>query len=270
VISVHGISERRACQIIGLSRSVKRYQGKRPDDSLIVEALTELAERHPRYGFRKLFVLLRKAGHPWNHKRVWRVYCDMKLNIRRRFKRRYKPEAPATLVQPIRPNQAWSADFMSDALIDGRCFRTFNVIDDYNREALQIEIDVSLTAERITRVMDQILLVRGAPERIRVDHGPEFTSATFISWCQQRNIIIEYTQPGKPTQNAFIERFNGIYRDGVLDAWCFMNLEQVREVTERWLKEYNMVRPHESLGDVSPIEFLTERGHAGISSYEWT
>lgn len=270
MISVHGISERRACQIIGLSRSVKRYQGKRPDDSRIIEALTKLAERHPRYGFRKLFVLLRKAGHPWNHKRVWRVYCDMKLNIRRRFKRRYKPEAPATLVQPIRPNQAWSADFMSDALIDGRCFRTFNVIDDYNREALQIEIDVSLTAERITRVMDQILLVRGAPERIHVDHGPEFTSATFISWCQQRNIIIEYTQPGKPTQNAFIERFNGIYRDGVLDAWCFMNLEHVREETERWLKEYNMIRPHESLGDVSPIEFLTERSHAGISSYEWT
>lgn len=249
---------------------MKRYQCRRPDDGPVIEALTELAERHPRFGFRKLFVLLRKAGHSWNHKRVWRVYCDMKLNIRRRFKRRYKSEAPETLVQPIRPNQAWSADFMSDALFDGRCFRTFNVIDDYNREALHVEIDVSLTAGRVTRVMEQILLVRGAPERIRVDHGPEFTSATFVAWCAQKSITIEYTQPGKPTQNAFVERFNGIYRDGVLDAWSFVNLTQVREETERWLEEYNTVRPHESLGDVSPIEFLTDRGHAGFSSYAWT
>ena len=118
--------------------------------------------------------------------------------------------------------------------------------------------------------MDQILLIRGAPESIRLDHGPEFTSATFAAWCEQRNIVIEYTQPGKSTQNAFVERFNGIYRDGVLDAWCFMNLSQVREETERWLKDYNTVRPHESLGDVSPIEFLTDRGHAEVSSYDWT
>ena len=146
-------------------------------------------------------------------------------------------------MQPIRPNQAWSADVMSDALMDGRCFRTFNVIDDYNREALRVEVDISLTAARITRVMDQILLIRGAPERIRVDHGPEFTNATFLAWCEQRNIVIEYTQPGKPTKNAFVERFNGIFRNGVLDGLCFMNLSQVREETERWVKEYNTVRP---------------------------
>jgi putative transposase len=269
-MKVHGASERRACRVIGLSRSTRRYRAKRPNDGPVIEALTELVEKHPRFGFRKLFVLLRKAGKPWNHKRVWRVYCDMKLNIRRRFKRRYKSEAPEVLLQPIRPNQAWSADFMSDALMDGRSFRTFNVLDDYNREALHVEIDVSLTAQRITRVLDQVLLVRGAPDRLRVDHGPEFTSAAFVAWCEQRAIVIEYTQPGKPTQNAFIERFNGIYRDGVLDAWCFMSLSQVREETARWLKDYNTVRPHESLGDVSPIEFLTDRGHAEISSYAWS
>jgi putative transposase len=160
-MTVHQASERRVCRLLGLSRSVRRYQAKRPDDGPIIDALTELVESYPRFGFRKLFVLLRKAGHPWNHKRVWRVYCEMRLNIRRRFKRRYRPEAPATLIQPIRPNQAWSADFMSDALADGRAFRTFNVIDDYNREALHIEVDVSLTAARVTRVLDQILLVRG-------------------------------------------------------------------------------------------------------------
>lgn len=134
----------------------------------------------------------------------------------------------------------------------------------------KVEKNVSLTAAGMTRVMDQILLIRGAPERIRVDNGPEFTSAVFVAWCKQRNIVIEYTQPGKPTQNAFVERFNGIYRDGVLDAWCFMSLTQVREETERWLEEYNTVRPHESLGDVSPNEFLTDRGHAVTSSYDWT
>jgi putative transposase len=156
---------------------------------------------------------------------------------------------------------------MSDSLMDRRCFRTFNVIDDYNREALHVEIDVSLTAQRITRILDQILVISGAPDRLRVDHGTEFTSAAVVAWCEQRSIVIEYTQPKKPTHNAFIERFNGIYRDGVLDAWCFVSLNQLREESERWLRKYNSVRPHESLGDISQIEFLTNRHHAEISSY---
>lgn len=263
-------SERQACRLVGLSRSVRRYVAQRPDDGPIIEALAAQVEAHPRFGFRKLFLLLRKAGHPWNHKRVWRVYCEMKLNIRRRFKRRYRSKAPVSLVQPIRPNQAWSADFMSDVLADGRQFRTFNVIDDYNREALRVEIDVSLTAARITRVLDQVVAIRGRPERLRVDNGPEFTSAAFVAWCQMNEVELEYIQPGKPTQNAFVERFNGIYRDGVLDVWSFLSLDHVREETERWLEQYNTIRPHESLGDVSPVEFLTARGHADLSSYAWT
>jgi len=243
------VSERRACRVVNLSRSVHRYVHKRRDDSEVIDALSALAERHPRFGFRKLFKLLRNAGHPWNHKRVWRVYCAMKLNLRRRFKQRYKPQAPAALLQPIRPNQAWSADFMSDAL--------------------RIEIDVSLTAERLTRVLDQLVLVRGCPERIRLDQGPEFTSALFCAWCESHGVALEYIQPGKPNQNGFIERFNGSYRDGVLDAWVFTDLEQVREATESWLHDYNTVRPHESLGDISPIEFLNHRGYADVSTYAW-
>ena len=269
-MAAHAASERQACRLTGLSRSVKRYEPKRPDDSEVIDALGRLAERHPRFGFRKLFVLLRKAGHPWNHKKVWRVYCAMKLNVRRRFKRRYRPEAPETLLQPIRPNQAWSADFMSDALYDGRAFRTFNVIDDFNREGLHIEVDVSLSVERILRVLDQLITVRGRPERIPVDHGPEFTSARFQAWCQANGVQLEFIQPGRPSQNAFVERFNGSYRDGVLDAWAFTDLGHVREETERGLGEYNTIRPHESLGDVSPVEFLTDRGHADFSSYAWS
>jgi putative transposase len=269
-MAAHDASERRACRVVGVSRSVKRYEPKPRDDSEVIDALGELAARHPRFGFRKLFILLRKAGHPWNHKKVWRVYCAMKLNRRRRFKKRYRPAVPDILLQPIRPNQAWSADFMSDALHDGRAFRTFNVIDDYNREALRIEIDVSLTAERVTRVLDQLVTIRGRPERLRVDHGPEFTSAVFAAWCISHGIELEFIQPGKPAQNAFIERFNGSYRDGVLDAWVFNDLNHVRYETERWLKDYNTVRPHESLGDISPMEFLNDRGHAEFSSYGWT
>lgn len=266
-MSAHSLSERRACRVVGLSRSVKRYATKRADDSEVIDALTALAERHPRYGFPKLFALLKRANHPWNHKRVWRVYCAMKLNRRRRFKKRYRPEAPVTLVQPIRPNQSWSADFMSDALYDGRVFRTFNVIDDYNREALCIDIDLSLTAARVLRTLERVIVMRGKPERLRLDHGPEFTSALLGMWCQYQGIEREFTQPGKPTQNAFIERFNGTYRHEVLDAWLFMDLDHAREETERWVQEYNTIRPHGSLGDLPPSEFLTYR-HAEFPSYQ--
>jgi len=182
---------------MGLGRSVRRYEPKGRDDGPVIHALGELAERHPRFGFRKLFVLLlRRAGHPWNHKRVWGVYCAIRLNRRRRFKKRWRPAVPAALLQPIRPGQAWSADFMSDALYDGRASRTFNVIDDYSREALRIEIDVSLTVERIIRVLDQLALVRGHPKRIRVDHGPEFTSAPFCALCESHAVALEHIQPG--------------------------------------------------------------------------
>ena len=183
----------------------------------------------------------------------------MKLNIRRRFKKRYRPQAPGCLVQPIRPNQAWFADFMSDALAHGRSFRTFNLIDDYNREALRIEVDVSMTAARVLRVLEQVASIRGLPEQLRVDHGPEFTSAAFVHWCESRDINLAFTQPGTPTQNGFIERFIGSYRRGALDAWVFMDRQQVREETEPWVTEYNTVRLHESLGDGSPRASLADR-----------
>jgi putative transposase len=262
-------SRRQACRCVGLSRSVLDYVPRPRNDGPVIQVLTDLAERFPRYGFRKLFVLLRRAGYGWNHKKVWRVYCAMKLNKRVKFKRRRPVEQPQPLLQPIRPNQAWSADFMSDALYNGTKYRTFNVIDDYNREALRVEVDVSLTAERVVRVLEQLIGARGSPERLRVDHGPEFTSAIFEAWGRQRGITLEFIEPGKPNQNGFIERFNGTYRDGVLDAWVFMSLDEVREETERWLAEYNLERPHESLGHVPPIEFLTQRGHADVSTYAW-
>jgi putative transposase len=254
---------------VGLSRSLLAYEPAVVDDTPLMRALSAAVERYPRYGFRKLYRRVRQAGHPWNHKRLWRVYCAMGLNVRRRHKRP-RPRVPYTpLLQPLRPNQRWSADFMSDALYGGGVFRTFNLIDDYNREGLRIEIDRSLTAPRVTRILDQVISVRGAPESLRLDNGPEFTSGHFAEWAEAHAITLEFIQPGKPTQNAFVERFNGTYRREVLDAWAFRTLDEVRETTEQWLAEYNTERPHETLGDLTPIEFLNQRGHPNVSIYGW-
>ena len=265
----HGASKRRACRCVGISRSVNDYEVRVRDDTPIIEALAALAEAHRRYGFRKLYLRLRRAGCVWNHKRVWRLYCAMKLNLRRKFKRRRVVEHPQPLLQPIRPNQSWSAHFMSDALSSGMTYRTFNLIDDYNREALRIEVDVSLTSARVIRVFEQVIEVRGCPQRLRLDNGPEFTSDAFQRWSKKRGIDIDYIEPGKPSQNGFIERFNGSFRNEVLDAWLFNTLEEVRDEASRWVEEYNLLRPHESLGDVPPIEFLNQRGHADVSIYTW-
>jgi len=245
------------------------YERKPADDGEVIDKLAELAQRYPRYGFHKLFAIIRREGYGWNHKRVYRVYCEMKLNMRRKFKKRLRRDAPQALLQPIRPNQCWSMDFVHDRLMTGMAFRTFNVVDDFNREGLAIEVDASLPSARITRVLDQLISMRGKPDRIRSDNGPEGTSHHFMEWAKERNIEIEYIQPGKPTQNAFIERFNGTFRREVLDMYLFASLDEVREEAERWLAEYNLERPHESLGNMTPIEFLIDKGHAGLSTYAW-
>lgn len=191
----------------------------------------------------------------------------MKLNLRRKHKRRYPSVDPKPLLQPIYPNLCWSMDFMSDALYGGAKFRTFNVVEDFNREALAIAISSSITSQYVTRTLEQLIEIRGVPDQIRMDHGPEFTSHHLREWCEMWGIEMVFTQPGKPTQNAFIERFNGTYRREVLDCWCFKTLDEAREETERWIREYNTERPHQSLGDLSPIQFLQQRGFGQFSIY---
>jgi len=255
VCQAHGFSERGACRLLGVSRSMYRYEKKREPDSLLVSKLLEGANAQPWWGIRKLYDWLRSQGYRWNHKRVHRVYCAMKLNLRIQPRKRLPKRTATPLAQPTTPNTCWSMDFMSDALLNGRRFRTLNVIDDFNREALAIEVDTSLPALRVTRILDTIAQERGYPERIRVDNGPEFVSATLASWAQQHGVVLQFIQPGRPTQNAFIERFNRTFRQEVLDGYVFSLLSEVRSIVAHWLTAYNALRPHEALGGLSPHAF---------------
>jgi len=206
-------------------------------------------------GFWKLYARLRNDGHAWNHKRVWPIYRAMGLNLKRKAKRRLPPRQRSPLIQPSAPNQTWSLDFMSDSLSNGRKFRTFNVLDDFNREALAIEVSTSIPAAYVIRVLERIIYFRPKPQRIRVDNGPEFIAKDFLNWCIQHDIEVIHIQPGKPMQNAYIERFNGSFRRDVLDANWFKELNEVREYAENWRIDYNLKRPHDTLNNMSPIAF---------------
>jgi putative transposase len=265
----HGLTERKACAAVSLRRSVYRYRPRPNRDGEIIKLLLELAQGRPEQGFGKLFKRMRRLGHGWNHKRVYRVYCGLKMNKRRKGKRRLPTRNPAPLAVSQAMNECWSADFMSDALWDGRRFRTFNVVDDFNREALAIVVDFSLTAERVVRELERIAAVRGYPLKLRTDNGPEFIALALADWAEQHGVTLKFIKPGKPMQNGFIERFNRSYREAVLDMFVFQTLNEVREQTETWLKEYNEERPHDSLGDMTPREFLLTQ-NPDVFTYDWS
>ena len=264
----HGFSERRACAAVGMSRSVARYRARPDRDEAVIVVLQELAERFEDRGFSKLFKLIRRRGHRWNHKRVWRVYCKLGLNRRRVGKKRLPSRDPQPLQAGSAPNQGWSADFMSDALWDGRRFRTFNVIDDFTREGLAIEIDLNLPATRVIRVLDRVAAWRGYPAKLRLDNGPEFIALALAEWAQAKGIELDFIEPGRPMQNGYIERFNGSYRKGVLDMYVFRNLNEVRERSEYWLSDYNEQIPHDALDDLTPVEYRLHH-QPETSSFGW-
>ena len=232
------------------------YHKVRKDDSSLIDALNQLVEKHPSIGFWKCYYRLRRKGFTCNHKRLYRVYTLLKLNIRRRPKRRIPQRVKEPLVIPEGINKSWSMDFMTDSLVDGRRFRLLNIMDDFNRESLAIEVDTSLPALRVIRVLERLIEFREKPESIRVDNGPEFISDRLKLWCEERNIRLQFIQPGKPVQNAFIERKNGSLRKELLDAFMFFSLEEVRKLVEEWRMDYNLERPHEALGFVPPAEYI--------------
>jgi putative transposase len=233
----------------------------------VIAALTTFTDEHRRWGFWKSYQRLRLDGHRWNHKRVYRVYCQLGLNHKRRTKKRIPTRCRQPLDTAPVANTVWSLDFMHDALYVGRRFRTLNIMDDGVREVLAIEIDTSLTAERVIRVLERVTAWRGLPQAIRCDNGPELTSLTFMSWCAEHGVAIRYIQPGKPNQNAFIERFNRTYREEVLNSYLFENLDQVREITYRWRIAYNERRPHDALGGLPPTIFRQTKT-AGVSTLQ--
>jgi putative transposase len=233
----------------------------------VVDALNAAVAKNGRWGFWLCFDWLRNRGHRWNHKRCWRVYCQLRLNLPRRHKRRLPPVARQPLVAPVVKNQMWALDFMQDALYTGRAFRTLNVMDESNREALAIEIDTSLPSGRVIRVMEQLGELRGLPAAIRVDNGPELRAQVFVDWCEAHGIEMRFIQPGEPQQNAFVERFNRTYRHEVLDAYVFDSLEQVRLISEGWLRLYNEERPHRALGRLPPARFAERLTTLEFSSY---
>ncbi|HFF3079714.1 TPA: IS3 family transposase, partial [Legionella pneumophila] len=257
-VNAHTVSLRRACKVVGISDSVYRYKPDSRSDESVIVALQESSERYPAYGFSKLLKVLRRQGHRWNHKRVYRVYCELNLNMRRKGKKRLPNRSPEPLSVPASINQCWSMDFMCDALMCGRRFRTFNIVDDFNREVLAIEIDLSLPAQRVIRVLERVVAWRGLPAKLRMDNGPEFISGALADWAEKNKVQLEFIKPGKPTQNSFIERFNRTYRTEILDMYAFKNLHEVRELTENWIKEYNDERPHDSLNDLTPWEYLAK------------
>ena len=238
-----------------LPRSTYQYQHKEKDDRVIEEALTEVVGKHPAIGFWQSYHRFRNRGEKWNHKRVRRVYRKMNLNIRRKPKKRLPERVKQPLTVPTAPNQMWSLDFMSDALVDGRKFRLLNVIDDFNRESLAIEADTSLPTLRVIRVLEHLVKQRGKPANLRTDNGPEFISHKLAEWCLKHEITLQFTQPGKPMQNAYIERKNGSMRRELLDAYLFYSLNEVRIMCEEWRADYNGERPHKALGYLSPLRY---------------
>ena len=252
----HGVSIRQGCKAADLARSTYQYQARPKHDGEVIEALNALVAEHPAIGFWQAFHRLRLSGYGWNHKRVYRVYTALGLNIRRRAKKRLPARVKQRLFQPESPNEVWSLDYLYDSLWDGRVFRLLNVIDDYNREVLRIEADTCLPALRVIRVLEQLEKRRGLPSMLRVDNGPEFISHKLDAWCKERKITLAFIQPGKPTQNAYVERFNGSLRRELLNAYVFRTLDEVREKAQQWQHDYNHRRPHKALGYQRPADLL--------------
>lgn len=252
-----GISERRSCRLVALSRGTYRYQPEAsPVNEAIRKRMRQLAVRRPRFGSPRLTVLLRREFGVVNHKRIERLYALDELQLpRKRKTRRRSMSRQAILLEPTRPNEHWSMDFVADAFSDGQRFRALTIMDNFTRESVAIEVDTSLSGQRVIRVLDWLNLIQGLPETIIVDNGPEFTSRAMLSWAQENQVKLHFIDPGKPVQNAYIESFNGRLRDECLNQHWFKNLNEARQIIEAWRVDYNQERPHSSLKHLAPEDF---------------
>lgn len=254
VTGTFGLSQRRACRLVGAHRRTIRYLGKKQDAELLAR-IKAIALARPRFGYRRIAILLRREGVRVNDKRVYRLYRHENLAVRRRKRRKYVAMPRVLPGAPTRPNERWSMDFVSDALTDGRSFRVFNVVDDFTRECLVACVDLSLPGARVSRELEKAIELRGKPAVLLCDNGPEFTSKALDAWAYEQGIAIDFIRPGKPTQNAYCESFNGRMRDECLNQYWFRSLDNARRLIEAWRVDYNEVRPHSAIGAIPPAEF---------------
>ena len=255
LMEAHQVSQRRACDVLQVDRSMVRYKSRRVDDTGLRAAIKRVSRERRRFGYRRVHVMIEREGHTVNHKKLRRIYREERLQVRRRGGRKRALGTRRPMVLPDGPNQRWSLDFVSDAFTDGRRFRILTVVDDFTRENLALVADTSLSGQRVTRELDQVIVERGMPGTIVSDNGTEFTSMAILKWVQDTGIDWHYIAPGKPTQNAFIESLNGKLRDECLNETLFSSLADAKEVLEAWQEDYNRHRPHSSLGNLTPIEF---------------
>ena len=248
------ISERRACRYTGVHRALCRYAARRPDDCALRERIKTLAAERPRWGVPRLVWRLHRDGWPDNHKRIERIYRGEGLAVRRRSKKRV---ARPRVIKPTvtSPNERWSMDFVRDTLADGRVFRAFTLVDDCTRECPVIEVDTSLSGERVVRVLDRVAITRGLPTSIVCDNGPEFVSRALDEWAHRRGVALLFIRPGHPVENCYVESFNGKLRDECLNQHWFLSLADARLKIEAWREEYNTARPHRGLAQSTPLEF---------------
>jgi putative transposase len=265
----YGLSERRASRLAGIGRSTLRYRGRgRADEEQLRRRLRELAAERPRFGYRRLHALLRREGIAVNHKRVERLYRAEGLAVRRRGRKRVARDGRGRAARPVRPNQQWGIDFVSDALAWGRRIRLFTVVDVFTREALAIEVDTSLPGARVVRVLERLAAQRGAPGEIVLDNGPELAGKAVDQWAYERGVRLRFIEPGKPVQNAFVESFHGRLRDECLDRHWFLGLADARRTVEAWRVDDDRARPHRALGYRAPEEFRFAFDRATITRQE--
>lgn len=259
VQEAHGVSERRSCAALGVDRSSVRYRSIRPDQAALRLRIRDLARTRVRYGYYRIYIVLRREGWMVNHKRVYRLYREDGLSLRLKRPRRHVSAASRVRQAAAgRPNERWSMDFVSDALFDGRRLRALTIVDVFTREALAIEVDQGIKGEQVVSAVARLALARGAPRAIRVDNGPEFVSKALDRWAYENGVTLDFSRPGKPTDNAYVESFNGRLRDECLNAHWFLSLADARSKIETWRRQYNESRPHTALGWLTPQEFALE------------